>query len=176
MIYIIMKERESERIEPNKPTLIPFEYLITFYFFFVLIFIVLCITFWNTDTEVKEYTVAEIENIIDENYIKQKEKASCNAKSCDYGIGMLNELQTEAKENNYGDSFIYSIDSIIFEKKKEKELYESFSRKDTIVVFDNKSFERDSSFFAIGIGLIMIILILFYGYEIIKIMKENWNE
>lgn len=168
-----MKERESERIEPNKPTLIPFEYLITFYFFFVLIFIVLCITFWNTDIEVKEYTVAEIENIIDENYIKQKEKANFHAESSDYKIGMLNELKTEIKDNNYGANFIASIDSMIYETKKEKEQYERFSRKDTIVVFDNKSFERDSSFFVIGIGLIMIILILFYGYEIIKIMKEN---
>lgn len=156
----------------KEKTFNPISCLLIFYFFFITILVPFCIKVWKTDTDVKQYTVAEIEKIIDENYIKQKEKASYNAESCDYGIGMLNDLQTEVKDNNYGDNFISSIDSMILEKKKEKELYESFSRVDTIIVFDNKRFE----IFAKGISIAIILLLLIYGYVLFVVIKENWNE
>lgn len=169
-----MEEREHERIEPNKPILISLEYLITFYFFFVLIFIVLCITFWNTDTEIKEYTVAEIENIIDENYIKQKEKAYILSDTCIQTMRKQLDAMKKLEENNYEDSITRAyIQSLQEEIESGKCWYDGFSREDTIVIFDNKRFERDSAFMVIGIGLIMIVLILFYGYEIIRITKEN---
>lgn len=157
----------------KEKTFNPISCLLIFYFFFITILVPFCIKVWKTDTDVKQYTVAEIEKIIDENYIKQKEKAYILSDTCIQTMRKQLDAMKKLEENNYEDSITRAyIQSLQEEIESGKCWYDGFSREDTIVIFDNKRFEM----FATGISIAIILLLLIYGYVLFIVVKENWNE
>lgn len=152
------------------------EYAIKSFICILIIFITLCFMPWKIDIEPKEYTAKELNHEIDTLYEIQKEIAEIELKHQQKLLENLESVYLKLKyECNIPDEYNEAKKDV--DDLKEKIRYNIwFSRDDTRIVFEDKSFEKRVYVTLKPARIITLLMLLYFGYKIYAINKKAKEE
>jgi hypothetical protein len=150
------------------------EYAIKSFICILIIFIALCFMPWNIDTDIKRYSVQEIDSLINEEYFLEKLRNDKSIQDIHNQIEELNKIIQMYEDANKKVHTEYN-DSVIRGLKETQEICMYYintlqnTKREDIYLTDDKTFERKVHRGLLWTRILTALALLYFCYKLYKL-------
>lgn len=146
------------------------KYVLKTFICILVVFILLCFMPWRIDTDIKRYSVQEIDSLINEEYFWETLRNNKRIQEEYNNIKDVEELIRVHKEANteYSNNAIHELEELIELQMYYIAMLQNFKREDVILT-DNKAFERKVYRCLLFTRITTMFMLLLFGYKLYKL-------